>query len=311
MQSPDTLSDLFRANGRKITAQRQCIFAPWRATSPTRRPNGSTSRVLREMPNVSLKTVVPDPQRSGRAGAISVLDVGTGSSRFDPNVESPHHHLVCRSCGKVRDLAADFLGLTVSALGAQGSVVAVPKSSSTGVCDGCWGSQISPATATDNRERYVTAMAALRQQDRGQPQKASPARARPIAAIGTSPRRRTSRATLTRLFRSVAEGEPGTPSALRLPREVGDPVTGVPVGATQDNLKSAIEERPTSTPRCIPASPRRPRDEGFVEIAEWLETLARAEKSPRRGASRRVSNRSTGDGQPAPGRPATGERRAD
>ena len=26
MQSPEALTDLFRANGRKITAQRQCVF---------------------------------------------------------------------------------------------------------------------------------------------------------------------------------------------------------------------------------------------------------------------------------------------
>ncbi len=44
------------------------------------------------------------------------------------------------------------------------------------------------------------------------------------------------------LFRSVAEGETGHAFGhFDFLREVGDPVTGVPVGATEDNLKSAIE----------------------------------------------------------------------
>jgi Fe2+ or Zn2+ uptake regulation protein len=72
-----------------------------------------------------------------------VLDVGTGSARFDPNVESTHHHLVCRSCGKVRDLAADFPGLTVSARGAQGFVDDSAEVVFRGLCDECRGSQIS------------------------------------------------------------------------------------------------------------------------------------------------------------------------
>ena len=44
------------------------------------------------------------------------------------------------------------------------------------------------------------------------------------------------------LFRSVAEGETGHAFGhFDFLRETGDPVTGVPVGPTEDNLKSAIE----------------------------------------------------------------------
>ena len=61
--------------------------------------------------------------------------------------------------------------------------------------------------------------------------------------------------------------------------EVGDPVTGVKVGATPDNLKSAIEGETYEYTEMYPGFARTARDEGFEEIAEWLETLARAEKS--------------------------------
>ena len=46
-------------------------------------------------------------------GEIAALDLGTGMTRFDPNVDGVHHHLVCRGCGKVRDLHADFSGIAV------------------------------------------------------------------------------------------------------------------------------------------------------------------------------------------------------
>jgi len=82
------------------------------------------------------------------------------------------------------------------------------------------------------------------------------------------------------LFRSVAEGETGHAFGhFDFLREVGDPVTGVPVGGTADNLRSAIEGETYEFTEMYPGFARTARDEGFTEIAEWLETLARAEKS--------------------------------
>jgi Fe2+ or Zn2+ uptake regulation protein len=137
MQSLEALTDLFRANGRKITAQRQCIFRALEgdATHPT--AESVHQKVRREMPNVSLKTVYQTLNDLAELGAISVLDVGTGSARFDPNVETSHHHLVCRSCGKVRDMACDFPGLTVPRRAAQGFAVDSAEVVFRGMCDEC------------------------------------------------------------------------------------------------------------------------------------------------------------------------------
>ena len=82
------------------------------------------------------------------------------------------------------------------------------------------------------------------------------------------------------LFRSVAEGETGHAFGhFDFLVEVGDPVTGVAVGATDDNLKSAIEGETYAYPAMYPGVAKTARDEKFDEIAEWMETLARAEKS--------------------------------
>jgi rubrerythrin len=82
------------------------------------------------------------------------------------------------------------------------------------------------------------------------------------------------------LFRSVSEGETGHAFGhFDLLKEVGDPVTGVKVGDTADNLKSAIEGETYEYTQMYPGFARVARDEGFAEAAEWFETLAKAEKS--------------------------------
>jgi len=82
------------------------------------------------------------------------------------------------------------------------------------------------------------------------------------------------------LFRSVAEGETGHAFGhFDFLREVGDPATGEPVGPTEDNLRSAIAGETYEYTEMYPGFSKTARDEGFEEIAEWLETLARAEKS--------------------------------
>ncbi|HEX3946699.1 MAG TPA: rubrerythrin family protein, partial [Acidimicrobiales bacterium] len=82
------------------------------------------------------------------------------------------------------------------------------------------------------------------------------------------------------LFRSVAEGETGHAFGhFDFLAEVGDPATGEPVGPTDDNLRSAIAGETYEYTEMYPGFSKTAREEGFAEIAEWLETLARAEKS--------------------------------
>ena len=82
------------------------------------------------------------------------------------------------------------------------------------------------------------------------------------------------------LFRSVAEGETGHAFGhFDNLKEVGDPVTDVPVGDTAANLKSAIEGETFEYTEMYPGFAKVARDEGLEDIADWLETLARAERS--------------------------------
>lgn len=82
------------------------------------------------------------------------------------------------------------------------------------------------------------------------------------------------------LFRSVAEGETGHAHGhLDFLAEVGDPATGEPIGETEQNLKAAVAGETYEYTEMYPGFARTARDEGFTNVAEWLETLARAEKS--------------------------------
>lgn len=82
------------------------------------------------------------------------------------------------------------------------------------------------------------------------------------------------------LFRDTAEAETGHAFGhLDFMKEVGDPVTGVPIGNTEKNLKSAVEGETYEYTEMYPGMAKTARSEGFPELAEWFETLARAEKS--------------------------------
>lgn len=82
------------------------------------------------------------------------------------------------------------------------------------------------------------------------------------------------------LFRSAAEGEAGHAQGhLEFLEAVGDPATGLPMGRTRDNLKAALAGETREYSEMYPAMARTAREEGFDEIADWFETLAKAERS--------------------------------
>jgi len=82
------------------------------------------------------------------------------------------------------------------------------------------------------------------------------------------------------LFRDTSEAETGHAFGhLDFLKEVGDPCTGVAIGDTDKNLRSAVEGETYEYTQMYPGFAKTARDEGFDEIAEWFETLARAEKS--------------------------------
>jgi rubrerythrin len=82
------------------------------------------------------------------------------------------------------------------------------------------------------------------------------------------------------LFRSTAEGETGHAHGhLDYLAEIGDPATGLPIGGTSLNLTAAVAGETHEYTDMYPGMAKSAREEGFEEIADWFETLAKAERS--------------------------------
>lgn len=82
------------------------------------------------------------------------------------------------------------------------------------------------------------------------------------------------------VFRSTAEGETGHAHGhLEYLEACSDPVTGLAFGDTASNLRAAIAGEAHDAANVYPEMARTARAEGFDEIADWFETLARAERS--------------------------------
>ena len=136
VRSPTELTEIFRSQGLKVTPQRQAIFRALHTSSihPTADTVFDTVRV--EMPTISLRTVYQTLNDLKAMGELHAVDLGTGSSRFDPNT-NPHHHLVCSTCGRVDDLDADFPGVAIPADSAAGFEVTTTEIVFRGRCRDC------------------------------------------------------------------------------------------------------------------------------------------------------------------------------
>ena len=83
------------------------------------------------------------------------------------------------------------------------------------------------------------------------------------------------------LFKDTADGETGHAHGHLefLEHGSGDPATGLPIGATRANLKAAVAGETHEYTDMYPGMAKTARGEGFDEIADWFETLAKAERS--------------------------------
>ena len=82
------------------------------------------------------------------------------------------------------------------------------------------------------------------------------------------------------LFRATAEGETGHAHGhLDYLAQVGDPATDLPIGSSEKNLRAAVAGETHEYTDMYPGMAKAARSEGFEEIADWFETLAKAERS--------------------------------
>jgi Fe2+ or Zn2+ uptake regulation protein len=127
---------LFRERGFKVTPQRECIFEVLSEAQSHPSAEAVFAEARIRMPTISLKTVYQTLNDLVEMGEIQQFDLGTGASRFDPNVDV-HHHLVCLNCGKVRDLYADYSRYEIPPEASQGFTVGSAEVVFRGLCEPC------------------------------------------------------------------------------------------------------------------------------------------------------------------------------
>ena len=82
------------------------------------------------------------------------------------------------------------------------------------------------------------------------------------------------------LFRDTAEGETGHAHGhLEYLKKVGDPATGLPISEVTQMLQAAVAGETHEYTDMYPGMAKTAREEGFTEISDWFETLAKAERS--------------------------------
>jgi Fe2+ or Zn2+ uptake regulation protein len=133
----DELSERFRAEGLRVTPQRQAIFRLLHGNDEHPTVEALYDAARAEMPTISLKTVYQTVHDLESMGEVTLLDLGTGSVRVDPNVEHGHQHLICTRCNKVRDVIVDVGPLRLPAGVRRGFTVADVEVLFRGVCDDC------------------------------------------------------------------------------------------------------------------------------------------------------------------------------
>jgi Fe2+ or Zn2+ uptake regulation protein len=137
VKTVDELTTRFRAGGLRVTPQRQVIFRLLHGvdTHPTVESLYESART--EMPTISRKTVYQTVHDLEAMEEVTVLDVGTGAIRVDPNVEHTHHHLVCTRCGNVRDVLVDVADLRVPARYRREFHIEAVEVVFRGLCESC------------------------------------------------------------------------------------------------------------------------------------------------------------------------------
>jgi Fe2+ or Zn2+ uptake regulation protein len=136
VKTTEELTGLFRRRGLRVTPQRQALFRLLYGNDSHPTVECLCQEARAEMPTISLRTVYQAVHDLEALGEVALVDLGTGSVRVDPDVEHPHHHLICTRCGKVRGVVIDLERLRVPAV-SQGFTVTSVQVLFHGACDEC------------------------------------------------------------------------------------------------------------------------------------------------------------------------------
>jgi Fur family ferric uptake transcriptional regulator/Fur family peroxide stress response transcriptional regulator len=131
------LAAALRERGQRVTSQRLVINRALREADRHLTAEEVLAAVSDQLPNVSLPTVYATLDLFGSLGIVRRVSAGGGAVLYDPRGE-PHHHLVCRNCGKVEDLEQKLdLGPALRAAERSGFAADDAELVVSGLCSDC------------------------------------------------------------------------------------------------------------------------------------------------------------------------------
>ncbi len=99
----DRYVKILKENKLKVTPQRLEIlrYLDINRTHPT--ADSIYSGLKEQNPSLSKTTIYNTLQLLGEHGLVQILTISGSELRFDSDI-SPHHHFLCKSCGKIYDV---------------------------------------------------------------------------------------------------------------------------------------------------------------------------------------------------------------
>lgn len=133
----DDLIPALRERGMRVTSQRVLVHRVLRELDRHVTAEELLEAVGDRLPNVSLPTIYATLDLLEELGALRRVAVPGGPALFDPRTE-PHHHFVCRACGRAQDVDAEVeLGPVLRAAASRGLQARHAQVVIAGLCETC------------------------------------------------------------------------------------------------------------------------------------------------------------------------------
>ena len=107
MATDTSLTEALHARGMRVTPQRLVIARTLKRLDRHASADEVTSEVVKEFPHVSVPTVYSALEMLADLGFARRVTIAPGAVLYDPHTDD-HHHLVCRNCHAVIDVAVDL-----------------------------------------------------------------------------------------------------------------------------------------------------------------------------------------------------------
>ncbi|MCE5284921.1 MAG: transcriptional repressor [Pelosinus sp.] len=109
----DDFRKKFRQGQYKLTSQRQIVLQTFLDHQDEHLSAEEVHSILRQKSNeIGLATVYRTLELLSELGVLQKMDFGDGRSRYEVISDADmhqHHHLICLTCGKVREFEDDLL----------------------------------------------------------------------------------------------------------------------------------------------------------------------------------------------------------